>query len=239
MATQGKSSVEEIRQRFDGDVERFSNLETGHAATMDSLMVLDLVPRVVARMAPAGTRGLDIGCGAGNYTLKLAEHLPGLAEVTLMDLSLPMLERARQRVEGAGVERVGMVQKDVREADLGEGVFDVVLAASVLHHLRTREEWRNVLKKVYLSLAPGGVLGVFDLIRHENSVVQEVMVERYREYLIGLGGKAYQEKVFAYVEREDTPWALSDQLALLGEAGFREVEVLHKNGLFAAWVARK
>ena len=31
-----KSTVEEIRQRFDGDVERFSNLETGQSATVDA-----------------------------------------------------------------------------------------------------------------------------------------------------------------------------------------------------------
>lgn len=29
-----KSTVEEIRQRFDADVERFSNLETGQSATV-------------------------------------------------------------------------------------------------------------------------------------------------------------------------------------------------------------
>ena len=31
-----KSTVEEIRQRFDKDVERFSNLETGQSATIDA-----------------------------------------------------------------------------------------------------------------------------------------------------------------------------------------------------------
>ncbi|MGI6419673.1 MAG: hypothetical protein ACOX1P_28900 [Thermoguttaceae bacterium] len=31
-----KSTVDEIRQRFDADVERFSNLETGQSATIDA-----------------------------------------------------------------------------------------------------------------------------------------------------------------------------------------------------------
>src|SRR5687767_3928615 len=31
-----KSTVEEIRQRFDADVERFSTLETGQSATVDA-----------------------------------------------------------------------------------------------------------------------------------------------------------------------------------------------------------
>jgi len=37
----GKSTIEEIRERFDKDVERFSNLETGQQATMDAPLVLD------------------------------------------------------------------------------------------------------------------------------------------------------------------------------------------------------
>src|SRR5687768_11443821 len=31
-----KSTVDEIRRRFDADVERFSNLETGQSATLDA-----------------------------------------------------------------------------------------------------------------------------------------------------------------------------------------------------------
>jgi hypothetical protein len=38
-----KSTVEEIRQRFDADVERFSNLETGQSATVDAPLALALV----------------------------------------------------------------------------------------------------------------------------------------------------------------------------------------------------
>lgn len=37
-----KSTVEEIRQRFDADVERFSNLETGQSATVDAPMAMAL-----------------------------------------------------------------------------------------------------------------------------------------------------------------------------------------------------
>ena len=43
-----KSTVEEIRARFDADVERFSNLETGQLATVDAPLVLDLVTQAAA-----------------------------------------------------------------------------------------------------------------------------------------------------------------------------------------------
>ena len=88
-----KSTVDQIRQRFDNDVERFSNLDTGQSATIDAPLVLDLITMVAAATNPDATHVLDIGCGAGNYTLKLLQHLPNL-DVTLIDLSKPMLDRA-------------------------------------------------------------------------------------------------------------------------------------------------
>src|SRR4028119_1438258 len=92
-----KSSVDEIRARFDNDVERFSNLETGQSATMDAPLVLELIVQAAKATTPAAQRVLDVGCGAGNYALKLLEVLPNLS-FDLIDLSRPMLERAQQRV---------------------------------------------------------------------------------------------------------------------------------------------
>ena len=44
-----KSTVEEIRQRFDADVERFANLETGQSATVDAPLAMDLIVRGLRR----------------------------------------------------------------------------------------------------------------------------------------------------------------------------------------------
>jgi tRNA (cmo5U34)-methyltransferase len=65
------------------------------------------------------------------------------------------------------------------------------------------------------------------------------MRRRYGEYLTGLKGEAYRNHVFAYVEKEDTPRPLLFQLDLLRQAGFAQVELLHKNVCFAAFGAVK
>src|SRR6185369_9604424 len=112
-----KSSVEEIRHRFDHDVERFSNLETGQSATVDAPLAMSLVVAAAAATTPQAKHVLDVGCGAGNYTLKLLGHLPGL-DVTLIDLSRPMLDRATERVGRATTGTVTAVQGDIREVNL-------------------------------------------------------------------------------------------------------------------------
>src|SRR5215813_13734221 len=95
-----KSTVEEIRRRFDADVERFSKLETGQQAAMDAPIILDVVARSAAcHVRPQGTL-LDLGCGAGNFTLRVLSEVSPL-DCILVDLSQPMLERAEQRVKAA------------------------------------------------------------------------------------------------------------------------------------------
>ena len=229
-----KSSPDQIRARFDADVERFSNLETGQSATIDAPLVLELITQAAAAVTPHARAALDVGCGAGNYALKLLERLPGL-DLTLLDLSQPMLDRALQRVGPATTGRVRAVQADVRAFDPGLGQYDVIVAAAVLHHLRGEDEWRAVLARLYHALRPGGSLWIADLIEHTTPAVQGLMWARYGEYLAALKGDAYRATVFAYIEQEDTPRPLLFQLDQLRAAGFAQVEVLHKHSVFAAF----
>ena len=233
-----KSTVDEIRRRFDADVERFSNLATGQSATVDAPLAMSLVAEAAAAVTPHARHVLDVGCGAGNYTLKLLEHLPGL-DATLMDLSRPMLDRAAERVGTATAGRVTTVQADVREAAFPDGSFDVILAAAVLHHLRTDAEWEAVFSSFHRWLRPGGSVWVFDLVASPLPAVQAVMWRHYGEYLTSLKGKQYRDDVFAYIDKEDTPRPLGYQLGLLTRVGFRDPEVLHKHLCFAAFGAVK
>lgn len=114
----GKNRVwKRFGERFDHDVERFSNLQSGQVSTVDAALSLELITEAAARLTPLATDLLDVGCGAGNYTLKMLSKRPGL-HCTLLDLSRPMLDRAVERVSACSAGRVTAVQRDVREADL-------------------------------------------------------------------------------------------------------------------------
>ncbi len=234
-----KSSIDEIRRRFDNDVERFSNLETGQSATMDAPLVLELITSAAAATNPDATDVLDVGCGAGNYTLKLLSKLPKL-NCTLIDLSRPMLDRAVQRVSQSGLAgAVTPVQSDIRDLDLGEDRFDIIMAAAVLHHLRDDEQWRAVFANFHRALRPGGSIWISDLVTHAIPPVQAMMWNRYGDYLTSLRDEDYRDAVFAYVEKEDTPRSLTFQLAMLRAVGFKTTDILHKNSCFAAFGAVK
>ncbi|MAU01305.1 MAG: SAM-dependent methyltransferase [Anaerolineaceae bacterium] len=233
-----KSTVEQIRRRFDNDVERFSNLQTGQSSTVDAPLALELMTSAASVTNPEASHLLDVGCGAGNYSLKLLEKLPN-RDVTLIDLSRPMLMRAKARVQAVTNGRIHTHQSDIRELELGENQFDIIMAAAVLHHLREEAEWTTVFQKFFRALKPGGSLWISDLVTHTAVPIEQMMIERYGRYLTELKDEAYRDHVFAYIAAEDSPRPLLFQIDLLREVGFVQAEILHKNSVFAAFGAIK
>jgi len=228
-----KATIQEIRERFDKDVERFSNMETGQVSTMDAAISLELITEASNRIVPQAENLLDIGCGAGNYTLKMLSKNPRL-HCTLVDLSQPMLNKALERVSEQ-TDKVSIIQGDLREIALPKNHFDIILAGAVLHHLRDDADWEKTFEKLYQILKPDGCLMISDLVTQENYLVTQYIWERYGDYLESVGGKEYRQKVLDYIEKEDSPRSVTYQLGLMKKAGFKNVEILHKNMCFAAF----
>ena len=229
-----KSSVEEIRKRFDNDVERFSNLETGQVTIMDAPIMLELVSGAAQLVNPKSKSMLDIGCGGGNFTLKMLQKIPDM-DCTLIDLSQPMLNRAHERIAAVTNGNITAIQANILEAELPAAQYDIVFAGSVLHHLRTDEDWETVFSNIFKSLKPGGSFWISDLINHDTEALNTLFNERYRQYLIEIGGEAYSQHVLDYIAAEDTPRSVTFQVELMRKVGFKYVEILHKNTSFASF----
>lgn len=229
-----KSTVEEIKQRFDKDVERFANVDTGQVSTIDASLSLELITEAAKRIVPGATHVLDIGCGAGNFTIKMLSKVSNLA-CTLVDLSRPMLDKALERVKAHTDKEVSIFQGDIREVELPANGFDIILAGAVLHHLRDGKDWVTTFTKLYQLLKPNGCLMISDLITQDTAILNDYTWERYGDYLESVGGKTYRQDVLAYVAKEDSPRSMNYQLDLMKRVGFRKVEILHKNMCFGAF----
>jgi tRNA (cmo5U34)-methyltransferase len=233
-----KSSREEIRLRFDNDVERFSNLKTGQQAVIDAPLMMELITSAAIASSSKIDNVLDIGCGAGNNTLKLLQHISPL-NCDLLDLSQPMLARAVDRISKINSGTIRTFVGDMRTIELPEENYDIIIAAAVLHHLREDSDWEQMFARLYSLTAPGGSVWISDMVFHENVFIQKFMWDRYGEYLQNLGGKEYRAKVFQYIDKEDSPRSIFYQMELLKKVGFGQVELLHKNSCVAAFGAIK
>ncbi len=93
----------------------------------------------------------------------------------------------------------------------------------------------QTFQKLFDLLNEDGCLMISDLVLQDTEAVNDFIWDKYAEYLKGIGGKDYQENVFAYIEKEDSPRSVNYQLELMKKVGFRKTEVLHKNLCFAAF----
>lgn len=234
-----KSTIQEIEERFDRDVERFSKLETGQQTTLDAAFNMELITALIVRYAPKLKAVLDIGCGAGNYMVKLAQKVVDI-DITLLDLSQPMLDKALERVSEVATGKVNALKGDFRTVDFDTEKYDVIIATAVLHHLRDDFDWETTFKKLFNLLNDGGSVWIFDLVSQTDTALQQYIYhDLYGKYLEQLKDREYRDHVFAYIEKEDSPRSLMYQLQLLEKVGFKKVDILHKHLCFASFVGFK
>ena len=120
---------------------------------------------------------LDLGCGPGDLTLRLARRNPGLT-VHGLDGSRPMLAfgEARLRDEPDLAARVRFLPGILPGATLPLDAYDAIVSNSLLHHLHDPMVlWRAVLGYG----APGAAVLLMDLFRPGSAAAARGIVEAY------------------------------------------------------------
>ena len=104
-----------------------------HRLLLGSLF--DQIAADIARVAPVGGRVLEVGCGPGRLSIRLARR-HGL-DVTGLDLDPAMIERARANAgcPGDGEDRrPSFLVGDVASMAFPDGSFDLVVSTLSMHH---------------------------------------------------------------------------------------------------------
>jgi len=112
---------------------------------------------VMARLPEHSNTVLEIGCGAGRLTSKLAERA---RSVIALDVSAGMLERARQRCRQQPHVRFVAASVTEWEPPARESL-DAIVCVATLHHLAAPEA---ALARWATWLRPGGSLVIVDLV---------------------------------------------------------------------------
>ena len=153
-----------------------------HAAQWDRIRKLHVTDDAVedAIRAALGDKPfrslLDLGTGTGRM---LELFGPEIERGLGLDLSLDMLQLARDRLERAGLKNCSVRQGDIYDLPLANDSFDVVILHQVLHFL---DDGARAIHEAARVLRPGGRLLVVDFAPHEQEFLREQFAHRRLGY---------------------------------------------------------
>ena len=162
---------------------------------------------------------LDLGCGDGRLSALVLEHRPDVENVVAVDISPPMLDRARARF--ADDERVTVGVHDLADPITEWGRFDVVVSGFAIHHLPDARK-RALYGEVAAQLDEGGLFANLE-------VVASATPELHATFLAAIGRTAD--------DPEDRLVAVETQLEWLRATGLTQVDCLWRWRGFALLVA--
>lgn len=154
------------------------------------------------------TKLLDLGGGAGSYSILLAQAYDQLRPVVY---DLPgVVQIARETIAESGLShRIDVRGGDYTSDDVGSG-YDVLLLSNMLYQ-EDRSSCLALLRKAHAALVDGGQL-----------ILQAMFLNREKD---GPAWPALQSLITLLVYHEGRTYSLDETLELITEAGFSDIDV--------------
>ncbi len=160
----------------------------------------------------AGKDVMDIGCGIGGIDVILVRDY-GAATVTGLDVEAPLVRRARERAERAGLaDRIAIRLVEPGPFPLPDASFDVVFSKDSMIHIPGKAALFAEVSRV---LRPGGVFVASDWMQS------------------AAGPDSPEMSTFAETSGLSFAMGITDELpAMLRAAGFEEVRIVDRNAWY-------
>ncbi len=184
-------------------------------------------------MGPA--RVIDLGGGTGALSDRVLGALPDV-QIMLLDADAEMLAKAAARLE-ARADRVQLMHGSFAEP---LPHVHAAIASLSLHHVHDRNDKCAVYRNIYESLRPGGVLINADASMPEATSLSSPLRRRWAEHLVAHGDTEAQAfERFAQWAVEDRYFGIDEEIEMMREAGFSEIDVRWRFGPTTVILGRK
>jgi len=195
----------------------------------------EMLERLERYSPPEASRVLELGCGAGNTSVRLAAHYPD-ASLTLVDGSREMLDATTQRLG----DRPGVVTVASRFEELAfePGSFDLVTSSVALHHVADKA---GLFARIHDWLAPGGSFVFADQMRGQTDAQHAINWNTMVDFWHRPGNLNGEEvaSLEQHAVEHDHYAPIIEQVLQIQGAGFVDVDVVWRSWMWGIVAARR
>ncbi|WP_456479349.1 carboxy-S-adenosyl-L-methionine synthase CmoA [Nautilia sp.] len=177
----------------------------------------------------------DLGSSTGTFLIELAKRKKNLS-LTGIDNSEAMIKRARNKAKAFGVN-VNFVNADFLTYEFGE--LKAVIANYTVQFVRPLKR-EKLIRKIYDSLKKEGVFLMSEKLVTENKKLNKIMIDIYYLYKKRMGYSEYEiARKREALENVLIPYTMQENIEMLKNAGFEDIEVVFRWNNFATFIAFK
>jgi len=178
---------------------------------------------------------IDLGSSTGTFLIELAKKKSKLTLIGI-DNSTAMINRAKNKAKAFGVN-VEFINTDFLEYDLSSS--QAIVANYTVQFIRPLRR-EKLIKKIYDSLNENGIFLMSEKLITEHKKLNKIMIDIYYEYKKKMGYSEYEiaQKREA-LENVLIPYTMQENIEMLKNAGFKDIEVIFRWNNFATFIAFK
>ena len=179
---------------------------------------------------------VDLGSSTGTFLIELAKKSDKKLNLIGIDNSDAMIKRAKHKAKAFGVN-IDFINANFLEYDFSNAKS--IIANYTIQFIRPLKR-EKLIKKIYDSLKENGIFLMSEKLITENKKLNKIMIDIYYEYK---KKKGYSEFEIAQkreaLENVLIPYTMNENIEMLKNAGFKEVEVIFRWNNFATFIAFK
>ncbi|TMP42430.1 carboxy-S-adenosyl-L-methionine synthase CmoA [Pseudoalteromonas citrea] len=201
--------------------------------------IVSTMGKLAGQYAQSNSNLYDLGCSLGAVTLSMRRNIEKQnCEIIAVDNSKAMVERCQLHLKGFKSDvPVNVVLGDITELELKNAS---VVALNFTLQFIPQEQREDVLKRIFNSLKPGGVLLLSEKIKGENELTDNLLIDLHHDFKRhnGYSELEISQKRTA-IENVMRPNTLSTHLERLNTIGFSQTQVWYQCFNFCSLVAIK
>jgi tRNA (cmo5U34)-methyltransferase len=230
---------------FDKPIEKQFEFDEEVASVFDDMLDrsvpfykenLNLQIEILKNFLSDNDKVVDLGSSTGTFLIELAKKCDKKLDLIGIDNSKAMIENAKKKAKAFGVD-ILFLEKDFLTYDFSDS--NAIIANYTVQFVRPLRR-EKLIKKIYDSLNENGLFLMSEKLITEHKKLNKIMIDIYYEYKKNKGYSEYEiaQKREA-LENVLIPYTMQENIEMLKNAGFNNIEVIFRWNNFATFIAFK
>jgi len=196
---------------------------------------LNLQINILKKFLKENDKVIDLGSSTGTFLIELSKKIKNL-NLLGIDNSPAMVQKAKLKAKAFG-SNAKFIEADFLEYDLSNS--KAIIANYTIQFVRPLKR-EKLIQKIYNSLQNDGIFLMSEKLITENKKLNKVMIDLYYDFKKEMGYSQYEiaQKREA-LENVLIPYTMNENLQMLQNAGFKDVEIIFRWNNFATFIAFK